>query len=254
MDQDVEVWGQNWTAILLSFSTIVLCRMIAPVIHRHLWKNHLKEYHKLDGKKRIDFDRELGTLVFVITSMFFLVILLYKDIDQLRGLGLVGSTSTGNLLLGITIGAFLADPVYDTVVLGRIPENLDLFHHGVVVVGALLAHRYFQLFALYRYIHLPAIPLTVILEQMKKLNFDTERWEYKLVNVANVCIVVAFRLAVIPFLWIWMIWTTMNASEMVEVPWWAWVTTLMLQLLQEYFSVRLARCTLRRFTKVLKTD
>ena len=223
--------------------------MIAPVIHRHLWKNHLKEYNKLDGKKRIDFDKELGTLVFVITSMLCLVTLLYNDMDQLRRLGLIGSTNTGNLLLKITIGAFLADPVYDTVVLGQIPENWELFHHGVVVVGALLAHWYFQLFALYRCIHIPAIPPTVILGQMKKLNFDTARWEYKLVNIANVCIVTALRLAVVPFLWFWMIQRTMDASDMVEVPCWAWVVTLILQVLQEAFSLWIAWCALRKIFK-----
>ena len=254
MDPDVEELGLNWTAILLSFSTIVLCRMIAPVIHRRLWKNHLMEYNKLDGKKRIDFDKELGTLVFVITSMGCLVALLYKDIDQLRRLGLVGSTWTGNLLLGMTVGVFMADPVYDMLVLGQIPEFSDLFHHGVIMVGALIAHRYFHLFALYRYIHVPAIPLTVILGQMKKLNFDTKRWEYKLVDIANVCIVAALRLAVVPFHWFWMMQTSVDASDMMEVPLWAWVATLTLQLLQEFSSVGLALHMLRRFTKVVKTD
>ena len=142
----------NWKVVGIAALANVGCHMLAPVVYRKVWRNHLQQYESLCKTKRIDFDNRFSSSLFVIacTSVADWA---YLTDAKLSNMWLVGSSSIGNVALGITIGQFVSDTVYEIVVYRRIPKPRNLLHHVACTIGAIACHRYFHLFALYRYVH-----------------------------------------------------------------------------------------------------
>jgi hypothetical protein len=242
----------NWKVVGIATLANVVWHMLAPVVYRKVWRNHLQQYESLSEEDRVDFDSRFSSSLFGIACTSFAGWAYLTD-AKLSNMWLVGSSSIGNVVLGITIGQFVSDTVYEMVVYRRLPKFSVLLHHAACAVGAITSHRYLHLFALYRYVHELTIPLTGVFAQMHMLKYDLRTTTYKAVAVTNLLLFTALRLAVIPAHWFWMIRTIMNAPDRAEVPLYVWLLTIsthiILDVVNSIWALTIIKIILRNVRK-----
>ena len=204
-------------------------------------------------REKMDFNIRFGTITFGVICITVVALGILSEVE-LRSVHLVGSTSLGNVALGITIGQFAADIFYCVVICGCKLKWTDYIHHGATILGAFLAHRYFHTFALYRYIHELTLPLIGTYAQMNMLRFDTKRPVYKLVCTANVIVFTLLRLVVILFHWPWMIWTSLNSPDKMEVPLLVLIITIVVHVLVDYINWDLSVKIMKKFKRMWEND
>ena len=243
----------NWKAVGISGIATLVCHLLAPSVYRCVWRNYLREYNGLNVRDRMDFDTRLGTTVLGLVCASIAGLAFLRN-EKLSTLGLVGSTSLGNVVFAIIIGQFAADVFHGVVICGCKQKWSDVIHHGASVLGAFLAHRYFHTFALYRCIHELTLPLVGIFAQMHMVNFDTKRPMYLWVSTANLIVFTALRSAVIPFHWPWMMWTSLNAPDRSETPLLVWVVTILVHLLIDYVNVKWTVRIVQIYNKVRRRN
>ena len=213
----------------------------------------MEKYRKFTPREKMDFNIRFGTITFGVICITVVALGILSEVE-LRSVRLVGSTSLGNVALGITIGQFAADIFYCVAICSCKMKWTDYIHHGATILGAFLAHRYFHTFALYRYIHELTLPLIGTYAQMNMLRFDTKRRVYKLVCTANVILFTLLRFVVIPFHWFWMIWASLNAPDKMEIPWYVWVITVSGHILVDYVNIGWAVKVMKKFKKLREND
>ena len=227
----------------------LVCLKVTPAVYRLVLRNYIREYDKLNDLKKMDFDLRCVEATYGVVSASLAAVAQWD-----AGVGgshmLLGSTSLGNAVLAITIGQFISDLVYCIGIRRCKPSCFELFHHASVITGAILAHRYFHTFALCRYIQLMTLPLAGIFAQMKKMKVDTKSPTFRRVETANLVVFTSLRFVAIPFFWFWMIRTSLNAPDKMEVPLVAWAVTTLSHIIVDcinvYWSVRFIRKYLKR--------
>ena len=239
----------NWKAAGIAALVNVGCHMLAPVVYRKVWRNHLHQYESLSEEDRVDFDSRFSSSLFGIACTSLVGWAYFTD-AKLSNMWLVGSSSIGNVALGITIGQFVSGVVYEMVVHRRIPKPHNLFLHVPCVIAAITSHRYLHLFALYRYVHILTFPLMGVFTQMHMLKYDLRTTTYKAVAVTNLLLFTALRLAVIPAHWFWMIRTIMRAPDRAEVPLYAWLLMIPAHIAIDWANSKWAFKTIKIFQDV----
>jgi hypothetical protein len=242
----------NWKVVGIATLANVVWHMLAPVVYRKVWRNHLQQYESLSEEDRVDFDSRFSSSLFGIACTSFAGWAYLTD-AKLSNMWLVGSSSIGNVALGITIGQFVSVTVYEMVVYRHIPKKYSLLHHVACTIGAITSHHYFHLFALYRYVHELTVPLVGVFAQMRMLDYGHRTATYKAVAVINLPLFTALRLAVIPFHWLWMIRTIMNAPDRAEVPLYVWLLTIsthiILDVVNSIWALTIIKIILRNVRK-----
>ena len=227
----------------------LLCLQVTPAVCRVVWRNYIEEYDRLSDQEKMDFNMRYAEATYGVVSASLAAVAQWD-----AGVGgsrmLVGSTSLGNALLSITIGQFISDLVYCTGIRSRKPRLVDLLHHVAVITAAILAHRYFHTFALYRYIHELALPLVGIFAQMKKMKVDTKSpILFRRVETANLVVFSFVRFVVIPYHWVWMIRTSLNAPDKMDVPLLVWGVTILSHILVDCINVKWSARLIRKYQK-----
>jgi hypothetical protein len=242
----------NWKAVGIAALVNVGCHMLAPVVYRKVWRNHLQQYESLSEEDRVDFDSRFSSSLFGIACTSLVGWAYFTD-AKLSSMWLVGSSSIGNVALGITIGQFVSGVVYEMVVHRCVPKPHNFILHVPCVIAAITSHRYLHLFALYRYVHILTFPLMGVLTQMHMLKYDLRTTTYKAVAVTNLLLFTALRLAVIPAHWFWMIRTIMNAPDRAEVPLYVWLLTIsthiILDVVNSIWALTIIKIILRNVRK-----
>ena len=216
----------NWKLVCLSGLGNLVCLQVTPAVCCVVWRNYIEEYDRLGDQEKMDFNMRYTEAIYGVISAS-LVAVAQWDARVGGSRMLIGSTSIGNALLSITIGQFISDLVYCIGMCRCKPSRLELLHHVSVISGAIPAHRYFHTFALYRYIQFFTLPLSGILSQMKKLKIDRDSLMFRGVETANLLVFTSLRfVAILPY-WVWMIRTSLNAPDKMDVPLPVWVVSIL---------------------------
>ena len=231
----------NWKLVCMSGLGNLVCLQVTPVVCRVVWRDYIEEYDRLGDQDKMDFNMRYTEATYGVVSASLAAVVRW-DARVGGSRMLIGSTSLGNALLSITIGQFISDLVYCIGICRCKPSRLQLLHHVAVIFGALLAHRYFHTFALYRYIQFFTLPLSGIFTQMKKLKVDRMSLMFRGVETANLFVFTSLRfVAILPY-WLWMIQTSLNAPDKMDVPLLMWVVTILSHIIVDignmYWSSR----------------
>ena len=226
----------------------LVCLQVIPAVCRVVWRNYIEEYDKLSDQEKMDFHMRYVEATYGVVSASLAAVAQWDT-----GVGgsrmLVGSTSLGNAVLSITIGQFISDLVYYIGIRTRKPRLVDLLHHVAVITGAIIAHRYFHTFALYRYIQEMALPLIGIFKQMEKMKVDTNSLIFRRVEMANLIVFTLLRFVAIPFYWFWMIRTSLNAPDKMAVPLLMWAFTILSHIFVDCSNVKWSMRLIRKYLK-----
>ena len=204
----------NWWTVIFSVLANFLGYLISPHILCHLWKN----YDRVKQKDKCDFNMRPSTAIcgMILVVLTLRAFLYEEDIQKLQ---LVGSTSVGSFALDVVMGQFLAEFFYQSWKLGYPGSRRNILHHISGIVGSILSHHYFHKFAMYRFIHEVTLPVTMVFVQMHMAEYGTHRAWYKIVARINLFLFVLFRMAVIPFHWLWFAYVIASSqSEWSDVP------------------------------------
>ena len=188
----------NVGVIMMSFVGTLFCHFISPYIHKRIWRN----YGILHGVEKCEFDSHFGATIAGVLCIIFASVAFISD-PHFHQLGLVGSSTAGNVALDIIIGQYIADVIFQWIVTGTYGSKLSMVHHISVIGSAIAAHNFFHRLAVYRFIHLFILPFVTIYEQMVALKYDISSGLFKCVMLINSCVFFLVRMAVIPFHWIW---------------------------------------------------
>ena len=199
--------------IVLTVVGTMSCHFIFPYIYKRTWRR----YSRLKDFEKCRVDRYFGTAVTSVLSFVFALKAFISDSD-FQQLGLVGSSVAGNVALDIMIGQCISDLLYEKKVEGTFGSIRNVGHHFAVIVVAVVAHNFFHRLIVYRFIHHISFPSLKIYDLMK-LECDTRGGLFWCAMYVNLGVYFLFRIAVIPFHWVWYIYEIVTSQDEWSAVW-----------------------------------